>query len=544
MFRIRLLVRRGGAPAASATRQPWAPRPISFFLSAAIHAALITILISEVPWRYLPGYDWKKELAHYKVLPAPDRKRVIYYDFHAKLPRLPPHKEFGKSQQPRGLIFSRDTLITNSPEANAANQTVWRPDSRTRMDREVKAPNLLILKTAPEPVQQPTQTKPFVAPETRPATTVKTPLLADVAPPAPASEHAGMPLPSASSAIEPALKLKPRKFVLETGPSRVPSPALIVEKPPEIVGQASRGGQSAVEALAEERIKAAQGNRPQAKAFIAPAGTSSGSKPGGAGAGPPLLDPAPPSLAQSYSPGDVNLAILGVKPAAALEGALPEGSKSGRISRAPVVGEPASGRLQGQPGPVPDVVSSGASGTNPVTAVTTPALPKPVRRLVLELPAPVPTPLSAPLPPYARTIPGRVEQRLAGRVAYALVIPRPPSPIYTEDWILWFAEREPKQGETPRVRAPWPYKKFETSADPAVVGSVSEGRVQLTAVIRSDGHIDSVATLRDNPGPLGKAGVEDLKKWEFRPATRNGQPIDIDVVFDVALRLQAPVGTQ
>ena len=52
--------------------------------------------------------------------------------------------------------------------------------------------------------------------------------------------------------------------------------------------------------------------------------------------------------------------------------------------------------------------------------------------------------LSVPLHPASRTIPASIEGRFRGRNVYTMVIPIENLAEYSADWIIWFAERDPK----------------------------------------------------------------------------------------------------
>ena len=64
-----------------------------------------------------------------------------------------------------------------------------------------------------------------------------------------------------------------------------------------------------------------------------------------------------------------------------------------------------------------------------------------------------------------------------------------------------------------------------------------EGTVRLFAVIRRDGHVDSVAVLRHLDDRLDLSAREALSKWTFEPALRDGTPVDVDAVFEIPFRL-------
>ena len=118
------------------------------------------------------------------------------------------------------------------------------------------------------------------------------------------------------------------------------------------------------------------------------------------------------------------------------------------------------------------------------------------------------------------------------------VIPAANLPAYTGDWIVWFAEPGKAPGDSPRMRAPIPLQKTE----PAVAGlasapSRSETRIQLAAVIKSNGHVDGVTLVRGPGTAASQSAMEDLKRWEFRPAMRDGAPIDVEVVIEIPFSL-------
>lgn len=64
-----------------------------------------------------------------------------------------------------------------------------------------------------------------------------------------------------------------------------------------------------------------------------------------------------------------------------------------------------------------------------------------------------------------------------------------------------------------------------------------EGRVLIRAVVRRDGTVDRTEILKDQPFGLGDAARQAVQEWRFRPATYQGQPIDVyyTVSFDFTL---------
>ncbi len=121
---------------------------------------------------------------------------------------------------------------------------------------------------------------------------------------------------------------------------------------------------------------------------------------------------------------------------------------------------------------------------------------------------------------------------------YTMVIPIENLPEYTTDWIIWFAEHDSKPGgpDVLNVRAPIPLRKFE-SVEPVAPGQRRELRVQIAGVITKDGKLTAPTLLRNLTSFYENAVLRDLESWEFKPATRDGTPVDIDVVLEIPFNL-------
>jgi hypothetical protein len=142
------------------------------------------------------------------------------------------------------------------------------------------------------------------------------------------------------------------------------------------------------------------------------------------------------------------------------------------------------------------------------------------------------TTLSVPLRPASRTIPRQIDARFQGRFVYTMVVPIENLPDYSGDWILWFAEQEQKPGNSPLMRAPIPLRKVEP-VETVLPGARTEFRIQIAAVIRKDGKIDGISLLRNTGPTFAQAVIQDLASWEFKPATRDGTPVDVDVILEI-----------
>lgn len=250
-----------------------------------------------------------------------------------------------------------------------------------------------------------------------------------------------------------------------------------------------------------------------------------------------LVAAAPAPLAK---PGNdkVDVAVASLHPVPA-EKQVPEGARGAKFSEAPEKGRAASGDINRAAVNVPNLTMH-----EDKTSVVVPA-PKPTRTIVYAEKVrsiPLPT-LSVPLRPAARTIPRALDLRFQGRSVYTMVVPIENLPAYSGDWIVWFAEHDQKPGVAPLVRAPLPYRKFEL-IDTPVSSARTEQRIQIAAVVRKDGQLEDIAVLTKAAPGVTRAALEDLASWEFKPATRDGAPIAVDVVIEIPFSFPQALATR
>jgi len=102
-------------------------------------------------------------------------------------------------------------------------------------------------------------------------------------------------------------------------------------------------------------------------------------------------------------------------------------------------------------------------------------------------------------------------------------------------WVIRFAELK-DGGETGTLAAP----VATQTADPAypleLMRQNVQGTVTLMAIIRSDGTVSDVQVLQGVDERLDEYARKALARWHFRPATRNGNPVDLEAVVRVPFR--------
>jgi TonB family protein len=144
----------------------------------------------------------------------------------------------------------------------------------------------------------------------------------------------------------------------------------------------------------------------------------------------------------------------------------------------------------------------------------------------------------APPPPHAPRVSSSPDPRMDGRLVYMMAIQMPNITSYSGSWMVWFAEHQPLPGAPPaEMRPPDPLRKVDPKYIADAMRERVEGTVRLSAVIRKDGHIESVELLKHLDDRLDRTAEEALAKWQFEPARRDGTPVDVDAVFEIPFRL-------
>lgn len=108
-------------------------------------------------------------------------------------------------------------------------------------------------------------------------------------------------------------------------------------------------------------------------------------------------------------------------------------------------------------------------------------------------------------------------------------------------WVLRFAElngdgtwHEEDEGD---LSAPVALRKVDPKYAPSAVRDRVEGTVLLAAHILRDGTVSNIEVLNTLDPRLDGSAMDALTRWEFQPATKNGIPIDLEVLIQIPFRL-------
>ncbi|HBY62932.1 MAG TPA: hypothetical protein DEH78_24175 [Solibacterales bacterium] len=492
--------------------------------SFALHCAVAAVLFNMEPATFRPSPDRLR----FVVRPLPAREPLIWYT-PKKLPTIEPTQKFGEGPVARGEQKSDgEVVIARSPDARSKSQLIFQPESPKLLDKEVPSPNLLGAqpKAAPRKFEPPPEAPKPAAPSAAPALA------------APEIKVSQAPRPEDLSQLAAVrIKAQPRAFEPPKPKLTLPEGAVLDGPPPEISGSGKATAAGGTSLLAAG--PAVRAPKPAPKPFTPPTGSGNasgnGSGPGGTGQGVGLLPDA--GIDVSRGTGSVPQAVVvGLNPTAS--GPPPPGSLPGSFSRAPNTGPAASGDLTGRADArIPDLMVRGGGSGAPVP-------PPPVGRstsrqeIVFEIPPnQYGNTFSAPLRPNAGTVPPTIERLFPGRSVYALVIPPPKMNLYTDDWVIWFAEKAPQAGsQNPTLRPPLPARKRGGVVPDSVLEATDE-RVRFRVSISVTGQPENATLARPPRIADAQAALADLMSWEFHPSTRNGEPVEVDAVIEVAVRL-------
>jgi len=105
----------------------------------------------------------------------------------------------------------------------------------------------------------------------------------------------------------------------------------------------------------------------------------------------------------------------------------------------------------------------------------------------------------------------------------------------TGSWIIHFSELHLAGAvrRTGELSAPAPVRKVDPKYPQNLVAAHVEGEVTLYAVIRRDGTVDSIQLVRGIDTQLDANSISAFSEWKFEPATKEGQPIDLEAIIHI-----------
>jgi TonB family protein len=148
-------------------------------------------------------------------------------------------------------------------------------------------------------------------------------------------------------------------------------------------------------------------------------------------------------------------------------------------------------------------------------------------------------------PDFAMLAPGaKPEAIFARRRVYSMNVNMPNLSSATGSWIINVSEigsvaGGPAPSSSGELAEPAPLRKVDPKYPPTLIAEHVEGEVILYAVIRRDGSVDSIQVVKRLDDLLDANSVRALAQWKFRPAERNGEPVDLEAIVHIPFHAPA-----
>jgi TonB family protein len=144
-------------------------------------------------------------------------------------------------------------------------------------------------------------------------------------------------------------------------------------------------------------------------------------------------------------------------------------------------------------------------------------------------------------PPDFKALPAgaKPEQVFVGKRVYTMNVNMPNLSSATGSWILNFAElnAEKPHVTSPDLSSPVVMKKVDPKYPPTAMAERIEGEVVLYGVIAADGSVGQIQVVRGVDDQLDENAKNALAQWKFRPATKAGEPIDVEVIAHIPFHI-------
>jgi len=442
--------------------------------------------------------------SEYKQAIEGKETKLVWYKFNKELPDV---SSKARSKRPvKAESVAKQEIVASPKLAQKRTQIVWTPAPELPPPAPVELPNLLAVKLPP--VRQ------FVTP---PDIQKPKPAQIEPLPDAPA-----IPLQTTADLALPAPPKMARRFVAP--PKRVPKKLAEVAVPTDAPQLALTAPPAA-----DLDYKMKSPSRP----FTAPPAKTAA--------------PAAPQLVALDNAPDLNLAVVGLNPADKFvpQPILPS---PGQFSAAPQIrkeGAEAAGDSRGLT--VPDVSIRGNRDlqvkllAQAFASPTSEANMRESMRMAKLTPPAAPARMMDPLPATPRSaamkVTGAPDARFNNRDVYMMAIQMPNLTSYSGSWLMWYADHGARELGLAPIAPPVAHRKVDPKYVASAIAEKVEGKVQLFCVVGKDGMVSQIEMVRGADTRLNTSAIEALGKWEFFPATREGEPVAVDVLVEIPFKL-------
>jgi TonB family protein len=480
-----------------------------------------------------------------------DHSQVVYYRASEYLPPLDTRPPSSAKPQKADPELAPQPIISVPPESDNRSQTIVAPPN-IKLKRDIAMPNVVAWSDSQQKPQLYIPAAPVVPASevTRLAPTMENSVVTPAPDAARIQRSRRLPMLQ-TSVVAPPPDLRQSSTHSEVEGLQ---PALIA--PPPSVGATS------VRRLGQINIGASNVIAPAPQLPVESQRTASGGVLARAGAA--QVVPPPPSVATSGSASGSRgrLIALNLHPALAAPPAVPAGNRRGSFAATPEGHRGASGSTGSSSGPSktgsgaesarktgnglpaglyvgkaaakPDAVA-GDPTKNPGADTVNPSLVASAR--------PPRVSSSRPMQADNATKLTEAEREVFGdRKFYSATVNMPNLNSGGGSWVIRFAELkhgfDPRDSNAPAadLSQPMATRKVDPAYPMQLMRENVSGTVILYAVIHSDGTVGDVRVLRGVDERLDRFASQALAQWKFDPATKNGQPVDVEATFQIPFR--------
>ena len=507
-------------------RLPW----LRFFESVGYHVVALAALVFFS--RFSARHPAPQPRASF------DHAQVIFYQPVEYLPPLDTRLDTRRPEAVRAQAadpeLSRQPIISLPPEADNRSQTIVTPPT-VKLKRDVALPNLVNWFSEKWSDMNSSQ-RPQLAVAPPPVV-----LASSLTRIAPEVTHAVVaPPPDVRTAWQNAIPQAPQPAVIEPPPD--------VENSPVRAAGELNIGRSTVIAPAPQLAVGEQRALRSSSTMSATAAR---------------VVPPPPALAGSgYSGSGARVIALNLHPAVGAPPDPPSGNRRGAFAATPEGHRGASG-------------DPGISGNN--SAATTSHGSAPASKTNSELPAglyvgnainaktssvagdlagknslpanSVSPRLAASLSAPGANVPARSVQPESAKLSeperavfgdlkfYSLTLNMPNLNSAGGSWVVRFAEiNQDSTEDSSGLSAPTATRKVDPAYPLQLMRENVAGTVIVYAIIHADGSVGAVRVLRGVDDRIDPFASQGISQWKFQPATKNGEPVDVEATFQIPFR--------
>jgi TonB family protein len=486
--------------------------------------------------------------------PAFDHAEVIHYQPDEYLPPLDTRSPAAAEPQKADPEFSRQPIISVPREADNRSQTIVTAPN-IKLKHDVSMPNIVAWSDNPRLPIAPTPLVP-AASITHLAPQFENSVIAPPPDPSRVDRDRNRPMLQTSVVAPP-----PDVHATTMTAFQAPQPAVIAP-PPTVANDSTR--RIADLNIGHTAIIAPAPQLPVGEQRAIPGASSSAH----AGVAPQVIPPPPSVRASGTASGGGRLIALNLHPSVGAPPNPPSGNRRGAFAATPeghagASGNPGSssgnsstggagrGNRNGSGtgsgrngnsslpaglyvGNVADPAKTGAVAGDPAghSASATTVSPK----LTASLPPPrVSTPSHSLEPGNEASLSAEERTLFASRKFYSLVLNMPNLNSVGGSWVIRFAELK-QDTTTSDLSAPTALRKVDPAYPLQLMRDNVAGTVILYAVIHADGTVGNTRILRSVDDRIDQFASQAVAQWQFRPATKNGAPVDVEATFHIPFR--------